>query len=241
MAQPVYLTFFEHLEELRKRLIISLTLVGLGTVVGFFYSDAILKFLLAPIESKINQVYFFSPTEAFVVKCKVSFLFGVIVTSPAVISQLWLFLSPALHKKEKRALIPLVVVTSFLFLSGVFFCFYLAMPYALQFLIGLQTDFLKPLLSVKNYIDLLFGMLFAFGFCFTLPVFVMGLAFGGVLTFKTLNQYQRHVIVAIFVLAAVLTPTPDFIGQIILAIPLLLLFEMSVLGCLGIEWVKRKS
>ena len=240
MAQQIYLTFFEHLEELRKRLVISLALVGIGTVAGFFYSDAVLKFLLMPIESKINQVYFFSPAEAFVVKFKVAFLFGVITASPGVISQLWLFLSPALHTKEKRTLIPLVLVTSLLFLSGVLFCFYLAMPYALQFLIGMQTDFLKPIISIKNYIDLLFGMLFAFGFCFTLPIFVMVLAFWGVLNSRTLNKYQRHVIVGIFIIAAVVTPTPDFTGQIMLAIPLLLLFEMSVLGCRGIEWFKRK-
>lgn len=240
MAQQVYLTFFEHLEELRKRLVISLALIGLGAAAGFFCSDAVLKFLLTPIESKIDQVYFFSPAEAFIVKFKVAFLFGVIVASPGVISQLWLFLSPALHAREKRALIPLVVVTSFLFLSGVFFCFYLAMPYALQFLVGMQTDFLKPLLSIKNYIDLLFGMLIAFGFCFTLPIFVAVLAFWGVLNSKTLNQYQRHVIVGIFIIAAVVTPTPDFTGQILLVVPLLLLFEMSVLGCRTIEWFKRK-
>ena len=240
MAQQVYLTFFEHLEELRKRLVISLALIGLGTAAGFFYSDAALKFLLTPIESKIDQVYFFSPAEAFVVKFKVAFLFGVIAASPGVISQLWLFLSPALHAKEKRALIPLVVVTSFLFLSGVFFCFYLVMPTTLQFLVGMQTDFLKPLLSIKNYVDLLFGMLLAFGFCFTLPVFVAALAFWGVLNSRTLNKYQRHVIVGIFIVAAVVTPTPDFTGQILLAVPLLLLFELSVIGCRAIEWFKRK-
>ena len=240
MAQQVYLTFFEHLEELRKRLVISLALIGLGTAAGFFYSDAALKFLLTPIESKIDQVYFFSPAEAFVVKFKVAFLFGVIAASPGVISQLWLFLSPALHAKEKRALIPLVVVTSFLFLSGVFFCFYLVMPTALQFLVGMQTDFLKPLLSIKNYVDLLFGMLLAFGFCFTLPIFVVVLAFWGVLNSGTLNKYQRHVIVGIFIIAAVVTPTPDFTGQILLAVPLLLLFELSVIGCRAIEWFKKK-
>ena len=240
MAQQVYLTFFEHLEELRKRLVISLALIGLGTAAGFFYSDAVLKFLLTPIESKIDQVYFFSPAEAFVVKFKVAFLFGVIVASPGVISQLWLFLSPALHTREKRAMIPLVVVTSFLFLSGVFFCFYLAMPYALQFLIGMQTDFLKPLLSIKNYVDLLFGMLIAFGFCFTLPIFVMMLAFWGVLNSRVLNKYQRHAILGIFIIAAVVTPTPDFTGQILLAVPLLLLFELSVVGCRAIEWFKQK-
>jgi len=240
VAQQVYLTFFEHLEELRKRFVISLVLIGLGTAAGFFYSDAVLKFLLMPIESKINQVYFFSPTEAFVVKFKVAFLFGVIVASPGVISQLWLFLSPALHTKEKRVMIPLIVVTSFLFLSGVFFCFYLAMPYALQFLIGMQTDFLKPIISIKNYIDLLFGMLFAFGFCFTLPLFVVVLAFWGALNSRTLNKYQRHVIVGIFIIAAVATPTPDFTGQILLVVPLLLLFELSVIGCRAIEWFKRK-
>ncbi len=240
MAQQVYLTFFEHLEELRKRLVISLALIGLGTAAGFFYSDAALKFLLTPVESKIDQVYFFSPAEAFVVKFKVAFLFGVIVASPGVISQLWLFLSPALHAREKRALIPLVVVTSFLFLSGVFFCFYLVMPTTLQFLVGMQTDFLKPLLSIKNYVDLLFGMLLAFGFCFTLPVFVAVLAFWGVLNSGTLNKYQRPGIVGIFIIAAVVTPTPDFTGQILLAVPLLLLFELSVIGCRAIEWFKKK-
>ena len=241
MTKQAYLTFFEHLEELRKRLVISLVFVGIGTAFGLFYSDTVLKFLLSPIESQIDQVYFFSPAEAFVVKLKVAFLFGLLVTSPGTISQIWLFFSPALRSNEKRVLLPLIFVSPCLFLSGVLFCFYLAMPYALRFLIGMQTDFLRPIISVENYIDLFFGMLVAFGACFILPIFIVALAFWGILTFNMLNKCQRHAIVVIFVVAAVATPTPDIMGQMILALPLLLLFEISVLGSKLVEVFGKKK
>jgi sec-independent protein translocase protein TatC len=238
VAKQVYLTFLEHLEELRKRLLISLGAVAAGSFAGYFYSEPALRFLLEPIQPKVGEVYFFSPAEAFLIRFKIAFLIGLISMSPVVITQAWLFVSPAFRPHEKKFIIPLVLATSLLFISGALFCFYVTMPYALHFLVDMQTPFLRPMLSVKSYIDFLFGMLLAFGISFVAPLFLTAFSFLGVTSSKTLLRYQRQVILIIFIGAAVMTPTPDFTGQILLAFPLLFLFYLSILACRIVERLK---
>ena len=236
MARSGYeLTFFEHLDELRKRIIISLIAVFLGSIAGYVYSDRLLRILLRPMELGQNPVYFFSPSEAFIVKLKVAMFTGLFLASPVVLNQIWRFVSPAFQKREKRAVSVVTLITSFLFLSGIFFCYYAVVPVAIRFLMSLQTDFLKPMISVTHYVDFLFGMLLAFGVAFNLPVFVIALALTGVLNIQTLKHFHRHAIVLIFILAAILTPSPDIASQILLAVPLLALFELSVLGVFFVD------
>ena len=235
MNKPLYLTFFEHLDELRKRMLIVLSFLLIGTVVGCFYVDPALQLLLQPAALKIREFYFFSPTTAFLIKFKIALLLGFLLASPVLISQLWFFVSPGFYGKEKKMILTLAVLTSALFLSGVFFCFQLVIPVAFKFLIGMQTDFLKPVISIESYMDFLFGMFLAFGLSFNMPIFIMAFSYAGLLPVKTLNHFQRHIVVLIFILAAVLTPTPDISGQLMLAVPLVVLFEMSVAGCWLIE------
>src|SRR3989338_3938171 len=231
------LTFFEHLDELRKRIIVALVAVSFGTLLSYTYSDRLLQILIRPMELGQNHVYFFSPAEACIVKLKVALFTGLFLASPVVLNQTWIFISPAFHKREKKAVSVVTLIASFFFLSGIVFCFYAVIPPAIRFLMGLQTDFLKPMISVTDYLDFLFGMLLAFGVAFNLPVFVMALALIGVLNPRTLNHYHKHAIVLIFILAALLTPSPDIASQILLAAPLLALFEISVLG---VFWVERR-
>ena len=231
-------TFFEHLDELRKRLLIALTAVGVCSVVSYAFSDRLLNFLLKPIQQEIGQLYFFTPQEAFVVKIKIALLSGFLVALPVVLWQLWLFISPALHVNEKKAAWPLVIVTTSLFVSGVLFAFFLVLPVAFKFLLSMETEFLKPMISVSEYIDFLNSMLLAFGISFNMPVFVMAFVLSGMVDAETLNRYQKHAIVLIFIAAAILTPGPDIASQFLLAIPLLILFEISVLGAFLIK--KRK-
>lgn len=235
------LTFFEHLNELRRRLLISLIAFGIAATAGYFYSDKALRFLSRPIAEHIHEIYFFSPAEAFLVKVKVALFLGVLGASPVIASQLWLFVSPALRPAERKVIWPLVILTTVLFLLGVCVSFFAVSPLALNFLVGMQNEILKPMISITEYLNFLTGMLLAFGVAFNLPVVIMGLVFAGILNVKTLNQYQRHVIVLIFVAAAILTPGPDIASQLFLALPLVALFELSVLGALVIAWMRRKT
>ena len=237
MVKPVYLTFFEHIDELRKRMIISLMALVIGTIAGCCYAGSALQFLLQPAVPEIQQFYFFSPEAAFVIKLKIALLLGFIAVSPILISQLWFFISPALHGKEKKMVLPLIFMTSMLFIIGVIFCFLVVIPFAFKFLMSMQTDLLKPMISIESYIDFLFGMLLAFGLSFNMPIFIFAFVSVRVLSVKLLNQYQRHIIVLIFILSAILTPTPDISGQLMLAIPLIVLFELSVIG----SWIIERS
>lgn len=238
MAKRGYeLTFFEHLDELRQRIIVSLIAVFLGTLAGYMYSDELLRILLQPMRLDQNPVYFFSPSEAFIVKLKIALFSGFFLASPVILNQVWGFISPAFHKHEKKAVSLVTLITSFLFFSGIIFCFYAVIPMAIGFLMDLQTDFLRPMISVTHYVDFLFGMLLAFGVAFNLPVFVMVLALTGVLNMQTLHHFHKHAVVLIFILAAILTPSPDIASQILLAVPLVALFELSVLG---VFWVDRR-
>ncbi len=235
------MTFFEHLDELRKRLLWSLAAVFVFTAMGCFLADKALRVLAWPIYKELGPIYFFSPTEAFIIKMKVAFLIGILLSSPVVISQIWQFISPALYEKEKKIFIPLVLITSFLFLFGVFFAYFFVVPFALKFLLGLQTEFLKPMISMENYISFLTSLLISFGIAFNMPVFVTAAVSLGLVSTKFLNKYQRHIIVLIFIAAAVLTPGPDIFSQLMLAIPLLLLFELSILCAKVVEPKKNQK
>jgi sec-independent protein translocase protein TatC len=233
-------TFFDHLDELRKRLILSLAAVGGAAVAGYLASDRILEALIIPLRSASEPLYFFSPADAFLVKLKIALLAGLVLASPVVASQIWLFVSPALYKNERRAVAPLIAVTSVLFLAGAAFSYFVVMPLALDFFLGMQTESLRPMLSVTEYVGFLSMMTLAFGIAFNLPVFVIALVLTGLWDAKGLVRFQKQAIVMIFILAAVLTPGPDIASQCLLAVPLVVLFEMSVLAAKLVE-LSRKS
>ena len=241
MTKKPYGTFFEHLDELRQRLIVCLSAFFLCVVPAAVYSDRLLDWLLGPLVREIPAAYFFSPADAFVVKIKVALLAAAVLSSPVVMGQLWLFITPALYGNEKKALLPLVVLTTSLFIVGAAFSFYGVIPVALHFLIGMQGDFLRPLVSVSEYFSFLTSMVFAFGVAFNLPVFILALVGSGLVTAKMLNHFQRWAILMIFILAAVLTPGPDVASQLMLAVPLLVLFELSVGGAVVLEKIRQKK
>ena len=234
-------TFFEHLDELRKRLMISLGAFFAALIVPFMCADRLVDFLARPLVRVVPTVYFFSPADAFLVKIKVSLLAAVVLSSPVVLGQAWLFVSPALYGHEKKALLPLIFITSGLFIFGAVFSFYTVIPLALHFLIGMQTPFMQPLVSVSEYLSFLTTMVIAFGVAFNLPVLVLALAGAGILNVKTIQKFHRFVIVAIFIAAAVMTPGPDIASQLLLAVPMILLFEISVLAVWVIEKARAKK
>ena len=235
------LSFIGHLDELRSRLMISIGAVVVAAILAYFFSERILQILLKPIQTTGSSVYFFSPADAFILRIKIALFAGSILASPVVISQIWLFVAPALYKKEKGMILPWIMVTSFLFLAGALFCFFLVIPVALKFFIGFQTDFLKPMISVTNYVDFLWNLSLAFGIAFNLPIVMIILSSLGIVKTKTLTQYRRHAIVLIFIVAAMITPTPDMATQMLLAVPLIFLYELGIMGARVIGWRKRKN
>lgn len=238
-SASVRLTFWEHLEELRRRVLVSLTAVGVCAAVGYVFSEPALRFLIGPMRDAAGAVYFFSPQEAFAVRIKVAFLLGLATASPVVLGQLWRFVAPGLYGGEKRAFLPLVFVTTLLFLAGAAFCFFVVMPVAMRFLIGMQTEFLLPMISVGEYVGFLSTMLIAFGVAFNLPAFLLALTAAGVVRPQTLSKYRRHAVLAIVVAAALLTPGPDVASQMLLAVPLYALFELSVLASYAMHRGKK--
>lgn len=223
-----HLTLIGHLDELRRRIWIALAAVALASVASYFQADAILGLLMRPMGPEAQPLVYFGPADAFVARIKVSIFAGALAASPVVIGQLWLFVSPALYGKERRVLFPLTLLTSTLFLSGAAFCYAWVLPAALKFLMSVESAWMSPMLSVNEYLSFVTWMMAAFGAAFNLPLAVLAAVAAGVLDADTLIRYQRHAVVIIFILAAVLTPTPDIASQLFLAVPLVVLYEASV-------------
>lgn len=222
---PKEMPFLAHLEELRWRIIKSLISILLFSVIAYLFSEKILDFLT----KSVDNIYFTAPTEAFAVRIKISLIAGLILSFPVVFYQLWQFVVPGLMDKEARMVIPAVIFATLFFAGGAVFCFYLVLPVGLKFLLSFQTDKLKPWLSVKDYISFISWMILAFGLVFQLPILSYFLGKVGIITHKTLSKGRKYAIVIILILAAVLTPSPDVFSQLMLAVPLYFLYEVSII------------
>ena len=232
--------FLEHLEELRWRLIASLAAIGIFSVAAYFFSSSILEFLISPLRRFGDYtLYFQSPYEAFLARLKVSLLTGIFAASPVLFTELWLFMAPGLHRKERRAAVLLIFVSVILFLVDALFSFWLLVPFGLRFFLGFQTDSLRPLLGIGPYFSFLVSMVLACGIFFDLPVVLLGLVGAGVLSADALARARKWVIVSFFMIAAVITPTTDPVTQILLSLPLVVLYELCIL--IGREMGKRKT
>lgn len=231
--------FVSHLEELRKRLIISLCAFSLAAAVSYFFSGTLIDLLIAPLRSHRNaQLIFQTPYEAFLIHIKVAALCGLVISLPILFIQFWLFVAPGLYQKEKKTVLPLALSSVVLFLFGAAFAYFLIVPVGLDFLLSFETESMRPLLAIAPYFEFLFGMILAFGIMFDFPVILLGLAKMGIVNSRGLAKARKFIVLAIFVLAAVLTPSPDPVSQLLLAIPLLALFEVSVIIC---RWVEKKG
>jgi len=167
-------------------------------------------------------------TEAFSAYLKVSLLTGIFIASPVVLYQIWSFVSPGLHEIEKRYVFPFVLFSTIFFVGGALFGYFVAFPSAFKYLMSFATETIRPLPSVKEYLSLSIGLLFAFGIVFELPLFVFFLTKIGVVDAKMLPSKRKYAIVIIFIVAAIVTPTPDAVNQLIMAVPLFLLYELSI-------------
>ena len=236
MATKQHGNFIDHLGELRKRIIICLISVAVLSIGAYFISDSIIEFLTRPIKDAQYNVYFFSPYEAFLIKLKASVLGGIITSIPLIFSQVWLFVSPGLYQREKKTFLPIVIGGTFLFFGGAFFCYYCVIPFALRFFLSFQSETLKPLISIKEYIAFTSSLLLSFGIIFNLPIISAGLTQLGVVNHTFLIKKRKIMLVVVFIVAALITP-PDVFTQIVLALPLIILYEI----CILISWFLRKK
>ena len=241
MPKVVIGTFLEHLDELRRRLWVAVGAFLACSLGSFFYSETLLKWAVAPMGATPETLYFFSPAEMLIARMKLALLAGFLIASPVLVAQFWLFVSPAMHRHERRAVMPVIIVTSALFLAGSWFAYMKVLPAALGFFLSQSSSVVRPMLSVSEYLSFVAMTLVSFGIAFNLPVFILALAATGVVNVRMLNQFQRQVIVLIFIAAAILTPGPDIASQLLMAVPLVALFEVSVLGAAILEWFRQRG
>jgi sec-independent protein translocase protein TatC len=220
-----------HLEELRKRLIACLIAVAIGFSVSYYFSEQIFFILARPLQELLpenNSFIFTNVTEAFFTYFKLAIFSGIFLAFPFILYQTWCFIAPGLYQQEKRYAVPFVILSTFFFLGGTSFGYFVVFPLAFKFFMGYNTEYLKLLPSIKEYSSFSCKFLLAFGIVFEMPVFILFLSKMGIVTAQQLRANRRIVIVCVFIAAAFLTP-PDVVSQVLMAGPLILLFEISII------------
>jgi sec-independent protein translocase protein TatC len=226
------MTFTEHLEELRVRLTRCLVAVFIGFLACYGFAEQLFLLLMDPLTQQLapsgGSLIYTGLPEAFFTHVKVAAIAGLFLVSPYVFYQLWMFIAPGLYEGERKWMIPIAVASAVCFVVGALFGYYIVFPFGFQFFLGYATEFIKPMPSVKEYFSFATSMLFAFGFIFELPLFMLFLSALGIVTYKTLRKYRKYAILGNFVVAAILTP-PDVVSQLLMAGPLCLLYEIGIL------------
>jgi sec-independent protein translocase protein TatC len=224
--------FLDHLEELRKRLFWIAGAIIIGVVVGFVLLSRldIIRLLERPILPLLHgqKLIYTHPGTSFHILLNASLALGIILASPVIVGQIWGFLAPALYAHEKRVVIPVLVAMVALFLSGVALSYFVVLPLTLQFLMSIESTALTPLISATEYFDFAISMCVAFGVVFEVPIAILALTALGLVTPQFLSKYRRHAVVVCLTAAAFITPGADPYSLFALAIPLYVLYEISV-------------
>lgn len=230
-----------HLEELRTRLIRSLIAVGVCFLISYAFKEKLFWIVSRPLIDVLPQGSFMIFTglpEAFFTYLKISFFAGLLLASPFVLYQIWKFISPGLYQKEKKYVVPFVITSTLLFVGGVCFAYFLVLPPAYKFFVDFSTDFFRPMFTLKEYLSLTLKLLLAFGIVFEIPVFLFFMTKIGLVDSRTLARKRKYAILIIFIAAAILTPTPDAFTQILMALPMMVLYEVGILVS---KWGERKK
>lgn len=237
-----------HLGDLRNRIVVSLIFIFIAFIVSFAYSENIFQLIMFPLrytlDFSVKEMYihftpqdklqntklvFLAPAEAFWMNLKLSFVASLILSLPVIFHQLWKFIAPGLFQREKRYVLPFIFVATVLFLFGASFCFFIVLPFAMSFLLTYKVgDFLVPMLSVGQYVDFCLKFILAFGAIFELPIVIIFLTKMGIVSPKTLAKNRKYAVLTSFILAALLTPTPDAFNQLLMAVPIILLYEIGI-------------
>jgi len=232
------MSFLEHLEELRKRIIYSLIAVTVGFFACWNYHEFIFRYVQRPVMEALQRngmaekLVYLNPTEPFNLYLKVAFLAGLFVTSPFVLYQVWLFISPGLYRNEKRYVLPFMFSTVFLFLGGGLFAYKMVYPAALNFLIDYGKQF-QPMITIGEYTDLFLTIMLGMGLIFEMPILVFFLSMMGIVSPRWMWHNVRYSILVIFIVAAILTPTTDILNMCLFAAPMVALYILSI----GVAWM----
>ena len=224
------MTLMEHLEELRQRLTRAAIAVGVGFLIAYFFKEQLYSYLTIPLKAAMPpeaKLIYTAPAEAFFTYLKVAFLAGLVGASPVIFYQLWRFISPGLYESERRNIWPFVIFSSVLFIAGAIFCYAIVFPYAFQFFMSFATDEITPMLKLNEYLSFSSMLLFAFGVVFEMPLILVFLGRLGVVTSQGLRKKRKYAILIMFAGAAFITP-PDVVSQILMALPLMVLYEVSI-------------
>ena len=224
--------FTTHLEELRFRLIRIVAAVGIGFMVSYAFKDWLFKVITRPLASALPPNSFMIYTgmpEAFFIYMEIAFFASLFLTSPYILYQIWKFISPGLYSGEKKYVFPFILASTTLFISGVLFGYFIVLPPAFKFFVSFSSDFLKPMFSFKEYLSLSLKFLLGFGLSFQLPVFLFFMTKIGIVNARMLSKHRRYAILIIFIAAAILTPSPDPFNQTLMALPLMLLYEVGII------------
>lgn len=216
----------DHLEELRKRLIISVVFVLIFSILSYTRSDEIIDFLREPLGN--IELVFITPTEGFMTKLKVAFFGGVVFSSPVIFTQTILFVSPGLYKKEKILLFSCLPFIIGLFLGGIYFCFRFILPTTLNYLMSFGTDSMSPMISVNKYFSFVIMITLGLGALFELPMIMLLLSRIGIISYEVLSKKRKYAIFFIVVITAMITPTPDMVTLLAVSVPLIVLYELSL-------------
>jgi len=223
--------FVSHLKELRDRILICILAVGVAFCATYYFKERIFDFLMRPFTRVMppqSSFIFTSLTEAFLTYFKIAVVASVFVAAPVILYELWMFVAPGLYEKEKRYIIPFITFGSIFFITGGLFCYLVVMPTVYRFFVSYAGPFIVPMPSLKEYMNLTLKLLIIFGFIFEMPLVAYYLSRVGIIKYRTLAKKRRYAILAIVVVSAIITP-PELTSQILMALPMYALFEVSVL------------
>ena len=219
-----------HLEELRRRLIVSLIALAVGFGISYAFKEKLFFYFARPLEKQLpkgSALQYIGIPEAFFTYLKLSLFSGLVIALPVILYELWRFVAPGLYEREKRYFVPFVLFSMIFFLGGASFCYFIVFPFVFQFFMSFSGGSLVAMPAIQQYLSFAIRLLIAFGLVFEMPIFFFFLGRIGLVSYKGLARQRRIAIVVVFIAAAILTP-PDVVSQLMLAGPLLILFELSL-------------
>ncbi len=225
------MSFLEHLEELRSRLIRAVIAITAMFLVCLIFAERVFSLLAAPITRllpKDSSLVFTGLPDPFFIYLKVSFIMGIFIALPYVLYQLWQFVSPGLYERERKMAVPFISLATLLFYTGALFAYFIVFPAAFNFFLSYQTPELKAMISIREYVSLVLVLMLAFGAVFETPIVIVFLGLLGIFDSAQLKRGRRYFVVLAFIIGAILTPTPDVVNQSLMAIPMLLLYEVGI-------------
>jgi len=236
---PHKMTIIEHLEEFRKRVIATLVFFTAASILSFMFADKISDILRLPALSVIDNFIFLTPTEVFTAYMRMSILAGFVISLPFILIQLGLFLMPAVEQNQREAIVSWLIISFLLSILGIMFSYFLALPFALKFLIGFAKGAAVPMISIGKYFSFAGALLLIGAGIFQIPVVMALLSYIGMFKAIFFRKNRKYAIVVIFIISAIITPTQDVVNMLIFAVPMLGLYEAGILASWIIE--KRRN